>query len=94
MFQRMFATVVSSPGTRDSIFVGFVTQEGAWLKIERAVSIQYYERGGIGSIPTHPEYSTRVPLEGPGVAYVLISNVSSMLPADLSAWQQYLPPAQ
>ena len=84
--------ITSSPGMRDTIYVGFAYIEGMFVRIEKASMILRYENGvGIPGLATRPEDATRlrhVP-EGQSV-YIPITSIAAMVGAVEEKWIGHL----
>ena len=84
--------VTSSPGYRDSIYVGYVEREGDLLVLSKSSMILRYETVGICGVASQPEFATsiRPVTSSNGRVWVPLSSVSTLIEADEDAWKEHL----
>jgi len=84
--------VTSSPGDRDTIYVGFCKREGDMLILSDASMVVHYKEVGVAGIAKNPEHADRLrPATGPeGRWFVPLSSVAGIVEADPEAWKEHL----
>ena len=84
--------ITSSPGTRDTLYIGYCTRIGDLIFVEKASMIVRYEEVGVPGLSSQPEKAIRLrPVETPGAEVVIpVSSISAMVSADIEKWKSHL----
>lgn len=92
MIDGKLLIVTSSPGSRDTIYVGYAKRSGDLLSLTQASMILRYEDVGVAGISTQPEKATRLrPVTSPGGEVLLyMGSIAGMVVACPDAWEGHL----
>ena len=84
--------VVSSPGGRDTIYVGIGRRVGDMMQINNASMIIHYNEVGVSGLSAQPEHADILrPVTGPnGVVWIPFSSIAAIVLADDALWSSHL----
>ena len=84
--------VTSSPGVRDTIYIGYSERHGDMLCLTRASMILRYESVGVPGIAGDPSMATKLrPVTSPdATVWLPMSSMAALVVADPQAWESHL----
>lgn len=92
MIDGSLLIVTSSPGIRDTIYVGYAERCGEFIILSKASMIVRYVEVGVAGIASEPEKATvlRPVTALEGKVIIPISGIASMVVADPACWDSHL----